>query len=163
MARPSSAFGQDNLNHSFLRALLDCTKGIVNSLSANANNLGTATAIQITITQLIHDYSCLISIVDIIQDRVYHEAQWASAAVAAYDLLAMSIVPYFQYPSLPLRGPFLIQRQITKALQAQFTAIVAVQVWSDGFTHFSCTAVPKQCQHQKIDARHHAPCHVWYG
>ena len=136
MTTLSSAFGQDDLNDIFLRAFKDFTKGIVHSLSTNANDTGTATAVQTIVAQLNCDYSRLIYLVDVIQDRIYRDVQWASTAVAVYDMLATSIDPYFSHPSLPLRGPFLIQHQLMKALQAQFTAMVEVQVWSAGFTYF---------------------------
>lgn len=136
MTTPSSAFGQDDLNDVFLRAFKDCTKGIVNSLLTDANDPATVTAIQIIVAQLNYDYSRLVYVVDSIQDRVYRDAQWADAAVAVYDMIAMSIDPYFSHPSLPLRGPLLVQHQLMKALQVQFTLMMAADTWSSGFTFF---------------------------
>ncbi|KAJ4370258.1 hypothetical protein N0V86_008995 [Didymella sp. IMI 355093] len=136
MTTPSSVFGHDNLNDIFLRTFKDCTQGIINSLSTDANDPATAIAIQAILAQLNHDYNRLVSVVDIIQDRIYRDAPWASAAVVVYDLVAMFIDSYISHPNLPLRGPLLIQHQLMKALQAQFTSMVTADSWSSGFTYF---------------------------
>jgi hypothetical protein len=136
MVTSSSAVGQDDLNDVFLRAFKDCTKDFINSLPTDANDLGIGTAVQTIVAQLNYDYSRLVYVINFIQDRIYRDGQWASSAIAVYDMLAASIDPYFSHPSLPLRGPFLIQHQLMKALQAQFTAMMAEKIWSAGFTYF---------------------------
>jgi hypothetical protein len=136
MTTLSSVFGLDDLNDIFLRSFKDCTQGIVNSLSTDANDPATATAIQTILAQLNYDYNRLVYVVDIIQDRIYRDALWASAAVAVYDMIAMSIDPYISHPNLPLRGPLLTQHQLMMTLQAQFTSMMAADIWSSGFTYF---------------------------
>ncbi|KAF2621755.1 hypothetical protein BU25DRAFT_353757 [Macroventuria anomochaeta] len=134
MAQPS--FDQTDLNDIFLRAFKDCTTGIINSLSTDANDPATATAVQTILAQLNYDYNRLVYVIDIIQSRVYRDPAWGDAAVAVYDMIATSIDSYFSHPSLPIRGPLLVQHHLMKVLQAQFRSMMAADTWSSGLTLF---------------------------
>ena len=136
MAHLFSILDRDNLNDIFLRAFQDCTKGIIDSLSTGVNDPAIATTIQTIVVQLNYDYNRLIYVVDIIQARVYRDAMWVDTAITVYDLIATFIDPYFPHPSLPVRGPLLVQHQLMKALQAQFTVMLQDDEWSAGFVHF---------------------------
>lgn len=136
MTEPPPGFGQTDLNEIFLRAFKDCTTSIINSLSNDANETATATAIQTIIAQLNYDYARLAYVVDVIQARVYADSAWVGAAVAVYDMMAIFIDPTFTHPELPIRGPFLIQHQLMRALQAQFAQMLSKEAWSIGFVQF---------------------------
>lgn len=129
-------FDQTDLNDVFLRAFKDCATGIINSLSTDAKDPAIANAVQTIVAQLNYDYSRFAYVIDVIQSRVYRDTAWVDAAIAAYNTLAMSIDPVLIHPVLQIRGPLLVQHQLMKVLQAQFTEMMAAGTWSHGFILF---------------------------
>jgi predicted DNA-binding ribbon-helix-helix protein len=131
-----SAYDQSALDEFFFRAFKECATGIINNLSPDANEPANATAIQVVTAQLNYDIARLVYVIDAIQARVHRQPAWVNAAVAVYDMMATSIDPAFTHPTQPIRGAFLVQHQLMRALQAQFTGMMRAQTWSVGFVQF---------------------------
>ena len=125
-----------DINNIFLRAFKDCASGIINDLSTEANDPATVTAVQTIVSQLNFNFARLSFVIDAIQDRVYYDPTWTEAAVSVYDTLATFIDPAFVHPDFSIQGALLVQHQLMKVLQAQFTSMVAADTWSPGFTNF---------------------------
>jgi hypothetical protein len=121
----------------FFRAFKDCVDNILSTMPTDINNPEASHAIQIIAQQLNGDYARLEYVSKVLQLRIYEDLEWANiSAVHVYEMLALAIDPDFSVPGRPVRGAYLVRRELMKVCQTQFQQMLQEPIWSKGLMAF---------------------------